>query len=520
MKKNGDLVSRFERIPTGIQGFDTLLKGGFLKGGVYLVMGSPGAGKTIIANQLAFKHAEAKGRALYVTLLAETQSRMFGNLSSLEFFNEDAISDSVVYLGGYGVLEKEGLNGLLKMLGEAVRKFKATMLFIDGVASAEDVALSPLAFKKFVHQLNSVLSTSGCTTFLLSSLDTGASHPEHTMVDGIISIDVTQDELRDYRQIEIRKFRGSDHLKGRHFFTISNEGVKIYPRIESYLGDPTIRDRESDERKKFNIAELDEMLAGGIVSGSTTSLLGPAGSGKTTLGTQFLLAGAESGERALYFSIYESPSRWRRKMERLGIKIDRFLKSGMLEVLWRPQTEAHLDQILFELLENIKTRKVKRLFFDGIGGMREAMFGRDRLHRALAAFANELRAMEVTTLFTEETEIFVSEVSAPISNLSAVTDSVLFLRQVEIDSELRRFISIIKTRESYADRKIREIYIDRGGIKIGDTFCNVQAVMTGVSAVTKNGDSNSTKGGDTKSAKSEGRSGASKMKSRGSRKRS
>lgn len=469
----------FPRIPSGIPGLDTLTHGGFLKGGVYLIMGAPGTGKTIIANQLAFNAVKQGGRALYVTLLAETHARMFGNLKPLAFFDENHISDSINYLGAYSVLEREGLDGLLKMLGEAIRKFKATMLFIDGVASVEDVAQTTLSFKKFVHQLNSVLSISGCTTFLLSSMDTGASNPEHTMVDGIISLNHAQEGLRDLRQIEVRKFRGSNHLKGRHLMRITDEGINVHPRVESYLGKPLKDYQSSAERRPFGVPDLDDMLSGGLMSGTTSSLLGPAGSGKTSFGAQFLATGAAVGEPGLYYTFYESVNRWARKCEAMGIEVVPHLQSGMIQAIWQGETEHYLDEVVDSILATVKRYGIKRVFIDGVGGLREGMFGAGRLHRALTALSNELRAHDVTTLLTEETEIFASEISAPISDLSAVTDNIFFVRQVEVESELRRVLSIIKTRDFESEHRVHEFFLSEHGIRIGNPFRNLESLMQG-----------------------------------------
>lgn len=284
------------KIKTGVEGFDELLKGGLIPGGVYLLMGPPGSGKTIIANQICFEQARSGKRALYVTLLAETHGRMMNNLRDLTFFNEEVVTESLNYIGGYQVLEKEGLDGLLKMLRESVRKFKASLIIIDGVASAEDVANSPLQFKKFVHQLNSVLSTSGATTILLSSMDGNMSNPEHTMVDGIVKLSMTRHNMRMVREIEVRKFRGSDHFHGSHFFEITGEGVRIYPRIESLYERPSRPISQSKGRDTFDIPKLDKLLNGGLYKGSMTSLLGPAGSGKTLLGS--LSSGRRRARRA------------------------------------------------------------------------------------------------------------------------------------------------------------------------------------------------------------------------------
>src|SRR5215210_5236280 len=138
-----------QRVPSGISGLDTILHGGFLRGSIYLIVGQPGTGKTILSNQVAFNHVASGGNVVFVSLLSETHSRMFVQLSSLSFFNDEPIGTNLLYLSGYGVAQKEGLKGLFTLLQGAIRDNNATMLMIDGVLNAEALAPSELAFKEF-----------------------------------------------------------------------------------------------------------------------------------------------------------------------------------------------------------------------------------------------------------------------------------------------------------------------------------------------------------------------------------
>ena len=150
-----------ERRPTGIEGLDRILEGGLLVAGVYIVQGPPGAGKTILANQTCFNHAATGGHAVYVTLLAESHSRMFAHLRRMAFFDESAIPDRVYYIGGYRALEAEGLDALVTLIRGAIQKHKATLLVVDGLISAQESSPTDREFKKFLHEIQTLADVTG-----------------------------------------------------------------------------------------------------------------------------------------------------------------------------------------------------------------------------------------------------------------------------------------------------------------------------------------------------------------------
>jgi circadian clock protein KaiC len=411
--------------------------------------------------------------------LTEAHGRLFGHLKPLKFFDEAAVSTSFNFISAYQVLEKDGLDGLLKSLAHMVRQYKAEVLFLDGVASAEDLAKSRTSFKKFVHDLNAVLSASGCTTVLLSSFVDNLTHPEHTMVDGIIELTALEEGMRMVRQIEVKKLRGSNHLRGRHFFDITDIGVSVYPRIEAFLGLPTLQKSESDAVLKTGNKRLDELFGGGLTSGSVTSVLGSSGTGKTLLGCKFLETGAEKGETGIYFGFYEHPVRLMRKTEKDNPPLFEHDKSGKIEMIWQPPLETTIDQLAAKLLEAVRSKKVKRLFIDGISGLAESMVEHKRIYRALAALVNELRALGVTTLFTEETALFPLEVKTPVSDQPAITDNTIYLRHVDVNCQLVRLISVPKSRETPSSGGIHSFQISSKGIEIGEVFQAGERLPTG-----------------------------------------
>ena len=469
-----------QRIPSGVLGLDAVLDGGFLQGGTYIVAGMPGTGKTILGNQICFNHVAQGGRVVYVTLLAETHGRMLAHLRGMAFFSEEPLASALHYVSAYRVLTQEGLKGLLELLRQLIREHRASMLVLDGLVSASASAPNELAFKEFVHELNTLVSVIGCTTFLLTNGHSPEDvHPEHTMVDGLIELTDELIGVRAVREVIVRKFRGSAHLRGRHVFQITHQGITVYPRSEAMLTDPVAVPGEYKSRVPMGVPALDEMLRGGLLRGSATLLMGPSGSGKTLLGLQFLAEGAARGEPCLYFGFYESPPRLVGKGQGIGLDLVSAVHSGLLEMLWQPPVELVLDALAVKILAAIKRRGVHRLLVDGLMGFKESTVHTERINRFFAAFTNELRALEVTTVFTEETRVlFGPEVETPVKGLSALVENHLFLRQLEWKGELRRVLAILKTRESGHDPSLRELLIGDGGIQLGGRFDSTGAVLT------------------------------------------
>jgi KaiC/GvpD/RAD55 family RecA-like ATPase len=325
MTDTSDQLPMPQRMPSGIAGLDRILQGGLLKGGSYLIMGPPGAGKTILGNQLCFNHVAAGGRAIYLTLLAETHSRMLAHIQTFTFFTLTPIADTLSYLSGYSILEQEGLEGLTALLRSEIRSHRATLLVIDGTLTAEQAAQSVQEWKKFLYDLNVAAEILGCTIFLIMQFKEGlASQPEQTMVDGLIELKIRAEDMRSFRELQVRKFRGSAFLEGGHHFAITQEGLVIHPRAEAVLAvSPTelpkpLATTQQPTRMGVGVTHLDEMLRGGLPSSSTTLLLGASGTGKTLLGCHFLTQGAAQGQKALYFGFNETPAQLTRKMERFS----------------------------------------------------------------------------------------------------------------------------------------------------------------------------------------------------------
>lgn len=467
------------RLATGIPGLDTILRGGLIQGGLYLTQGLPGAGKTIFGNQLAFAHAAAGGRVVYLTLLTETHARMVAHLRTMRFFNDAVVGEELYYLSGFQTLERDGLPALLDFTRQAVRERRATLLVIDGVTTAAELVGSDILLRRFIQELQLYLETLGCTAMLLARPADARGNPEHTMVDGVLGLGDRHTGVYVERIAEVTKFRGSAYLRGGHSYDIDSGGLVFHPRTEA-LYSATATETPGGTCS-FGSGRLDAMLGGGLPAGSNTLVLGGPGTGKTILGLHFLAHGATTGERGLYFGFQESPARLIAKGERLGFALGAAVSAAQVVLHREAPREFGLDALVERLLTEIDRHNPHRLVIDGLSGFQRATLVAHRLERFWPALSAELRRRGVTTLNTLEIpEFFGPAAGVPIAGIAELADTILFLRTVEFHSHLRRLLTIMKLRDAGADRAIREFVIRDGGIEVLEPFAGAEAVLTGV----------------------------------------
>jgi circadian clock protein KaiC len=468
------------RIASGVPGLDTILQEGFLKDGIYIIQGSPGAGKTILANQICFHHARNGGRILYVTLLAESHARMLLHIGQLGFFDPSLIPTRIFLISAFRVLEEHGLGGLLDLLRREVQAREATVLVLDGVISIQDTAGSPLEQRKFLHELQAQAILAGCTMFLLGSAPSPPIPVGHTMVDGVIQLQTKLYGRRAERHLEVYKMRGTGYLHGEHSYRITDQGLVVYPRTEALLRLPSAT-QSVGSTIETGIKQLDRMAGGGFPSNSTALLTGPAGIGKTTFGLHFLGQCSEECP-GLHFGFYEQPQAISMKADALGLPLKRLIERGQVEILWQPTTEGILDEACHRMLDAVKRRGVRRLFIDGLEGFERLTTDRERLGHVFAALSNELSALGVTTVYTSEAET-IGPVSGlplshvPLQGVSCIAEVILVMRYVELRAHLHRVIAVVKVRNSLIESAFHKFTITNTGIVIDENASAAEQIL-------------------------------------------
>jgi len=459
-------LTTLQRLQSGIPGLDTLLGGGFFRSGVYIIQGVPGSGKTILANQLCYHHAAAGGCAVYVTLLAESHSRMLQHIQSLSFFNEAAIPESVSYLSAFNVLESDGLKGLMATLRKEMRLREATVLILDGLVAAAEAAPSGTELKKFIHELQTSAVFHDCTVFLLTSGTPQRVNAEHTMVDGILELDDVLFNARSERSVQVRKFRGAGSLRGKHAVRITDAGMQVYPRIESLFSRPPEAPLSAHRVLSTGVPTLDALIAiGGVTGDSSTVVVGSTGTGKTTLGLHFL-SQSTPDEPGLMFGFFESPERLRIKARAFGFDFPALEAAGALTLMWSSQGEHVLDELGHRLLSEVDRKGVRRLVLDGLSGFFESAVYPERITRFFSCLVNELRRRGVTVFMSLETRDVVSSTVPLGYGVSGFVDNLVFLRFVEDNGHAKRLLTITKMRDTEFNQGLHVVEIGLSGMAI------------------------------------------------------
>lgn len=455
---------------TGIPGLDTILGGGLPELSFNIIGGAPGSGKTTFAQQIMFSLASPSCRALFFTAMGEPPVKMLRYQQQFEFFDFDKVGSAINFISLAPAVETGNYGAVLAQIREEVRTHSPSLVFIDSFRSFVQAARGDqthvAALQIFVQQLVTHMTGWNATTFLIGEyMDNETDqNPIFTVADGIIWLN--QDVQRNVmaRKIQVIKMRGMRQHPGMHAFRITSAGIEIFPRI-LVASEPTgssLASRAQNGRISVGVPVLDEMLGGGLPAGYSVLVVGPSGSGKSMLATEFVAEGARLGERSVVALFEKTPS------QMLNNKLDELVRSGRVALLNMRTLDLSVDETLHELETIIDQTGATRVVLDSLSGFELALAPefREDFRESLYRMTTVLSEKGVSLMMTSELEDRATELRFSPVGSSFLVDAIVMQRYVECDAALHTVIAVIKVRGSSHSRQLREFRITDDGIEI------------------------------------------------------
>jgi len=470
----------------GISGLDEILGGGFTQRRLYLIEGVPGSGKTTFAMQFLMEGVRRQEPVLYVTL-SETKEELEATAAShgwtLEGMSIREVVPSEASLHQdeqytmFHPSEVE-LSETTKTILDEVDQLKPRRVVFDSLSELRLLAGNPLRYRRQILALKQYFAGRNCTVLLLDDLTASDRDLQvQSISHGVILLEQLNPEYgSDRRRLRIVKYRGRRFRGGYHDYEIERGGITVFPRLVA------AEHRTSSERVRLasGIPELDALLGGGIESGSSTLIVGAAGTGKSSLAAQFAAAAAERGQRTAMFVFDESIDTLLTRAVGLGIELQKHLDSGTISIRQVDPAELSPGEFVHRIRIAVERDKADVVAIDSLNGYLNAMPGERNLIIQLHELLTYLGQRNVATLLVSAHQGLIgSSMNSPV-DATYLADAVILLRYFEARGEVRQAISVMKKRGGRHERTIREIRLSDGRIQIGEPLKNFRGVLTGV----------------------------------------
>lgn len=475
---------------TGVPGLDDILRGGFPANCLYLIAGSPGTGKTTLAMQFLLEGARLGERCLYVTLSEsraeiEKVSRSHGwdiskiELSELVPSEHNLSPDAQITVFNPSEME---LGETTQAMIAAVNEHKPDRVVLDSLSELRLIAQNPLRYRRQVLALKQFFGGHECTVLMLDDR-TGGLEDDHlqSIAHGVVHLEQLANQYgAERRRLRVSKMRGVSFRGGYHDFAIRRGGLDVYPRLVAAEHSASFPDEDVGSGNE----ELDKLLCGGLPRGTSTLLLGGAGTGKSSVATQFVMAAVARGERAAMFVFDETIGTLRTRSRKLGMPLDDAIEQGRLSVQQIDPAElssGELATIVRRAAEGTDALGIPAtmIVVDSLNGYLNAMPEEKFLTAQLHELLSYLGQRGIVTILTVSQSGMVGTMTSPVDT-TYLADNVLLFRFFEAGGGIHRAISVVKKRSGDHERTIRELTTNAGGIVIGEPLRNFRGILTGV----------------------------------------
>ena len=472
-----------QRISTGIPGLDDILGGGLTPQRLYLVEGSPGAGKTTIGLQFLLEGAARGESGLYITLsetadeltaVARSHGWDIGVLSIYELAGDDDL-DPDAQQSVFHPSEIE-LGETTRAVMNRVDELRPVRVVFDSLSEVRLLAQNPLRYRRQILALKQFFAARACTVLLLDDKTSQSDQHLHSIAHGVISLEqIAREYGKERRRVNILKMRGIRFRGGYHDYTLDTGGITMYPRlVASEHGHDFLRLISSSGSDGF-----DALLGGGLVRGTNTLLVGPSGIGKTTLSTRCLLAALERGEQCAYYLFDEGMGTFFARSLQLGLDLRPYIASGLLEIHHIDPAELSPGEFAQRLRDAVELRDARFIVIDSLNAYLQAMPGEHYLTLQMHELLSYLNQKGITTVMILGQHGLMAEARTDV-DLSYLSDATVLLRFFESNGKVRRAISVIKSRTTEHASSIHELQLGDGGVRIGDPLQGFEGVLTGI----------------------------------------
>jgi circadian clock protein KaiC len=478
-------------VSTGITGLDGILQGGYAQDRLHLIEGEPGTGKTTLALQFLLDGRRRGEQGLYITL-SETREELLQvaathgwSLDGIEIFELIPPELSLDPLQEQSVLYASDieLGETVRMVIDEVERVMPGRVAFDSLSEIRLLAQSTLRYRRQVIALKHFFARRGSTVLFLDDL-TGAADDFslHSLAHGVVRLEQTAIQYgAERRRLRVFKMRGRSFRGGYHDFVIRPGGIALFPRLVA--ADYSPRTSIHGEPVHSGVAELDRLLGGGLDRGTSTLIMGPSGSGKSSLALQFVAAAMRRGEKALFVTFDETKHIFLKRSEGMGCRLQPLIDSGHFYFEQVDPAELSPGELTGMVRQHVEVDNVRIVVLDSLSGYQNAVPAEEFMLLLMHELLTYLNQMGITTMLILAQHGLVGPMQSAV-DLTYLSDTVLMLRFFEAAGKIRRAMSVLKKRTGIHEDSIREYRLGSNGFQVGPPLAEFQGVLTGVPTFT------------------------------------